>query len=269
MITEIAALIRPRDPLSHKGTHGHALLIAGNKGKMGAAVLAARACLRTGAGLVTVAIPEEERFILQTAIPEAMLSWRTATFTEQEKYTTIGIGPGIGTGEGEYRLLTGILQHYGKPIVLDADALNLLSLHKEDLKYIPAGSILTPHPKEFDRLFGDHATHEERIRTAIRVSEKNPWVIILKNAATVIIQDGTCYTNTTGNAGLAKGGSGDVLCGMVTALLAEGYSPLHVARIGVCLHGLAADICLQQQSMESMLATDVIENIGNAFKAVQ
>lgn len=265
---EITALIKPRDPLSHKGNHGHGLLIAGNKRRMGAAVLAARACLRTGAGLVTVDVPQPERFIIQTAIPEAMLQWREED-NDISKYTTIGIGPAIGTSQIEHLLLSTALQTFKKPIVLDADALTLLSQHKELWQSVPESSILTPHPKEFDRLFGEHGSINERKEKAIQVSKEYPWVIVLKGAGTLVIENENVWQNTTGNAGLAKGGSGDVLCGMITALLAEKYSSYDAARIGVYLHGLAADIAVKEQSVESLLATDVIECIGKAFEILR
>lgn len=265
----IATWIKRRDPLSHKGTHGHALLIAGNEGRMGAAVLAAKGCLRTGTGLLSVNIPKAERYIMQTAIPEAMLQWREDAIEDPDQYTAIGMGPAIGMSNLEYQLLIRLWKHYGRPMVIDADALNLLAQHKEARSLLPPGTILTPHPKEFDRLFGDHKDNNERKETAIQIAKDYPWVIVLKTPNTLVVKDGKCYCNTTGNAGLAKGGSGDVLCGMVLALLAQGYPSYEAACIAVYLHGAAADIALQQQSVESMLATDVIENIGKAFPSFQ
>ena len=264
----IAALIKPRDPASHKGNHGHALLVAGNKGRMGAAVLSARACLRTGAGLVTVNVPEAERTIIQTALPEAMLMMR-----EEEgainKFSAIGIGPALGLEADSMKLIENIFDSYTKPVLLDADALTLLSENKAVWPAIPAGSIFTPHPAEFDRLFGSCETHEERINRARDLSKQYPWIIVLKNARTIIAVAGNTYMNTTGNSGLAKGGSGDVLSGMILSLLAQGYEPSTAAQIGVYLHGLSADIALKDQSLESLLATDVIECIGKAFKSTQ
>jgi hydroxyethylthiazole kinase-like uncharacterized protein yjeF len=263
---EVTGLIKLRDPLSYKGTHGHAVLLAGNKGKMGAAVLAARACLRTGAGLLTVNVPQAERFIIQTVIPEAMLQWREE-YNDYSAFTTIGIGPALGITSPEHELLSAVLRAFKKPMLLDADALNLLAQHKELWQLIPAGSILTPHPKEFDRMFGEHNSTEERKEKALQLTTQYPWIIVLKGAGTLVIEKEQVWKNTTGNAGLAKGGSGDVLCGMITALLAEQYPPYDAARIGVYLHGLAADIAIEQQSVESLLASDVIECIGKAFEA--
>lgn len=260
----IAALVRPRDPKSHKGTHGHALIIAGNTGRMGAAVLSARACLRTGAGLLTVCVPADERSILQVAVPEAML-----TFREQNKsienYSAIGIGPALGLTKEDGELLLNTFAANETPLVLDADALTLLSRAKENLSLVPAGAIFTPHPKEFDRLFGESPDEDSRRDKAVALSASHPWIIVLKGHRTIVAASGNTYTNTTGNAGLAKAGSGDVLTGMITALLAQGNSGVSAACAGVFLHGLAADIALKKQSPESMLASDVIENIGYAF----
>lgn len=264
----ISSLIKPRDPSSHKGSHGHALLVAGNKGRMGAAVLSARACLRTGAGLVTVNVPEAERFVIQTALPEAMLMMREEG-GDLIRFSAVGIGPALGLQDDSMKLIESIFDNYYRPVLLDADALTLLSEHKSYWPVIPAGSILTPHPAEFDRLFGQNETHEERTNKALELSKQYPWVIVLKNAQTLIAVDGVGYINTTGNSGLAKGGSGDVLSGMILSLLAQGYEPSDAAQIGVYLHGLSADIAVKEQSLESLLATDVIECIGKAFMSTR
>jgi NAD(P)H-hydrate epimerase len=257
----------PRDPESHKGHHGHALLLAGNKGRMGAALLAARACLRTGVGLLTVNVPEAERPIMQTALPEAMLMMREDG-GDITKFGSIGIGPGLGLEAQHLQILENILDIYQKPIVIDADAITLLSEHKSYWKVIPPGSILTPHPAEFDRMFGPSEDNAQRVEKALSVSLEYPWIIVLKNHRTVVAENGNMYTNTTGNAGLAKGGSGDVLTGMILSFLAQHYEPLHAACAAVYLHGLAADIAINDQPMESLLASDVIEHIGKAFLQV-
>ncbi len=262
----ITLLLKPREANSHKGTYGHALLIAGNKYKMGAAVIAAKACLRAGAGLVTINIPEDERFILQTAIPEAMLSARENNDYNINEFSAIGIGPGIGTEEDAIKILTDLLTNCNKPILLDADALNIIALNKNLLSKLPSNTVITPHPKEFDRLFGEHTNAEDRINTALQKAHEHNIVIVLKDHKTVITFNGESFENTIGNAGLAKGGSGDALSGIITAFLAQGYEPFVAAKIGVYLHGLAADIALQNQSMESMLINDVIECLGKAFK---
>ena len=262
----IRAILKPRKSDSHKGTYGHALLIAGAKGKMGAAVIAAKACLRSGVGLLTVDVPADERIILQTTIPEAMLSFRAADQIDFSTFTSIGIGPGMGTAKDAIELVTTILNNAKLPILLDADALNVISKDKTLFSKISDDTILTPHPKEFDRLFGDSPSVDEREKKAVKLSTEYPFVIVLKGHQTLIAYKGKSFSNTTGNAGLAKGGSGDMLTGIITALLAQKYNSLDAALAGVYLHGLAADLALKTQSMESLLATDVVENLGQVFK---
>lgn len=264
--SQIHPLKKPRNPFSHKGNHGHALLVAGNRGKMGAAVLASRACLRTGAGLLTANVPEEYSPIIHTSVPEAMVIAREENIQFLNVYRSIGIGPGLGVDSGTEKILKHILTNYSNPLVIDADALNTLALHKDWLNLIPAGSLLSPHPKEFDRLFGACDNDFERADKAIALSNQYPFIIILKGHYTLIAANGKGWYNNTGNAGLAKGGSGDVLTGILTALLAQQYIPLHAALLGVYLHGLAADLSLGQQTMESLLATDIIEMMGKAFR---
>jgi hydroxyethylthiazole kinase-like uncharacterized protein yjeF len=262
----IKSLLKPRQADSHKGTYGHSLLIAGSPGRMGAALIAARACLRTGTGLLTVNVPQEERFILQTAIPEAMLMMREKTEIDLNSFSAAGIGPGIG--KDAIAIFTRLFTGFKKPLVLDADALNILAENPKFFEEMPENTLLTPHPKEFDRLFGVHQKTEERIQTAVQKAKAYKIVVILKGHQTCLTDGNEIFMNTTGNAGLAKGGSGDALTGMLTALLAQGYEPLAAAKIGVFLHGLAADLTLTVQSPESMLITDVIENLGKAFREV-
>lgn len=263
----IKSIFKPRETNSHKGTNGHSLLIAGQKMMMGGAVIAAKACLRAGTGLLTVNIPEDERFILQTSIPEAMLWNRNETEIDFEKYNAIGIGPALGIDNEQ--LLIHVCKKAKCNIVIDADALNMLANNKSLLEILPQNTILTPHPKEFDRIFGTHSSHENRIKTAIEQAKLLNIIIVLKDAKTIITSGNETFINTTGNAGLAKGGSGDALTGIITALLAQNYSPFEAAKLGVFIHGLAADICLKnEQSSESMLITDVIENLGKAFKTL-
>ena len=261
-------LIKPREASSHKGTHGYALLVAGNVGRMGAAVIASRACLRAGSGLLTVNVPENERVILQTSIPEAMLVFRDKLQEDLSVFSSVGIGCGIGTEQKSVDLLIHFLTNFKKPMLLDADALNILSENNLLLRKVPHQSIITPHPKEFDRLFGIHNSIEKRIETAIKKAKEHNITIVLKGHKTLITSGGESFLNSTGNAGLAKGGSGDALSGIIIALLAQGYNPITAAKIGVFIHGLAADITLKTQSMESMLITDVIENLGLAFKEI-
>ena len=264
----IKSIVKKRLPNSNKGTYGHALLIAGNSGKMGAAVIAAKACVRSGVGLVTVNIPFMERTTIQISVPEAMLNFRENFIENIQSYSSIGIGPGIGKNSLEKKVLKEIIKCSDKPIVLDADALNIIADAKKILNKIPANSIITPHPKEFDRLFGNHTSTEERKKTAIKMAELLDIVIVLKGHQTLVTDGINNFLNTTGNSGLAKGGSGDALTGFITGLLAQQYSSINAALAGVYIHGLAADITLQNQTMESMIITDVIENFGEAFQQI-
>ncbi|WP_153800232.1 NAD(P)H-hydrate dehydratase [Foetidibacter luteolus] len=262
----INRLVPVRKNFSHKGTYGHALLLAGNTGKIGAALLAARACLRSGAGLLTCSLPESSLPILHGNLPEAMAVTRTEPI-DWNKYNAIGIGPGLGTKTDAATLLTRLLSAYTKPIVADADALNIMAGNNRLLPEMPIRSILTPHPKEFDRLFGESASDFDRINKAIQYSKESSLIIVLKGRYSLVACDGKGWFNTTGNPGMATGGSGDVLTGIITALLAQQYPPLHAALTAVYLHGLAADIALENQSEESLLPGDIIDNMGKAFKA--
>lgn len=264
----IQTLLKPRQPNSSKGDYGHALLVAGNLGKMGAAIIASKACLRSGIGLLTVNIPKEERFILQTSIPEAMLAFREDVGSDYGFFDAIGIGPGIGTSITSKEIIAEILVNNTKPLLLDADALNVISENKYLIEKIPRQTILTPHSKEFDRLFGIHKNNTERTETAIKKAKELNIIIVLKGNNTLITNGIDTYFNTTGNAGLAKGGSGDALTGIITSFLAQDYEAIVAAKIGVFLHGLAADIALKKQSMESLLISDVIECFGEAFKLI-
>ncbi|QBZ97109.1 NAD(P)H-hydrate dehydratase [Flavobacterium sangjuense] len=267
-INIIQKLFQKRLPDSHKGSHGHALIIAGSKSKMGAAIICAKACLRTGAGLVTLNIPKKERLAVFTAIPEAMIEFREDK-NNFGKYNAVSIGPGIGTDKSAENILKLLISNIKSPIVFDADALNI-SAKNYDLVYrLPENSIITPHIKEFDRLFGNHDSETERRQTATTKAKELQLIIVLKGYKTFITDGEKSFENSTGNSGLAKGGSGDALTGIITAFLAQGYEPLQAAILGVYLHGLAADITLETQSTESMLITDVIENLGKAFKKIQ
>ena len=268
-LAEAQKCFRPRLSNSHKGTHGHALLIAGNHGKMGAAILAAKACLRSGVGLLTVGIQENTAAIFHAVLPEAMVLDREQETLDYSKYAAIGIGPGLGLDQFSMNQLGSLIASATKPIVLDADALNLLSTNQDLLQQVPRNAVLTPHPKEFDRLFGAFENDAQRRKKAIAVSKEFGWVIVLKGHQSFVVADGNGTLNTTGNAGLAKGGSGDCLTGIITALLAQGYESVKATRLAVFLHGLAADQALGNQSMESLLATDVIESLGKAFKLLQ
>lgn len=266
-IDTISKLLKKRLPNSHKGDFGHALLIAGSKQKMGAAIIASRACLRNGVGLLTVSIPKEERSSMYGSIPEAMLHFREEQI-DFLKFNSLAVGPGLELDDGSQKLVYSVLLKANYPIVIDADALNILAKNQEWFIQLPKNSILTPHPKEFDRLFGNHNSEEERRNTAIAKAKEFKCIIVLKGHKTFITNGITSFINTTGNAGLAKGGSGDALTGIVLAFLAQGYEPINAAKLAVFMHGLSADITLQTQSEESMLITDVIENLGLAFQEI-
>jgi hydroxyethylthiazole kinase-like uncharacterized protein yjeF len=273
---------KPRSRFAHKGNFGHALLVAGSYGKIGAAVLSARACLRTGAGLLTCHIPKCGYEILQSTVPEAMVmtdinpSFNTKPEDDLAKYETIGIGPGIGTASATKTMLKEILDTYHKPVILDADALNIIASQNELLKLIPAGCILSPHPKEFERLFGESlpageagANDFDRIELALQKAKELNAIIILKGHHTLIATtDGKGFFNSTGNAGMAKGGTGDVLTGILTGLMAQGYSSVDSAIFGVYLHGLAGDLAVKENSIETILASDIINKLGAAFSCL-
>lgn len=261
---DIRLMLKSRTRFSHKGTYGHALIWAGKKGMAGAAVLASKAALRAGAGLVSIHSVDENRIILQSTVPEAIF---VNELTDPERYNSFAFGPGLGTGEQTAEMLFELLKTLRKPCVLDADALNIISSHKNFLEFIPEKSILTPHPGEFERLFGSPANSQERMAKASALAQKYGFVIVLKGANTLIATpDGKMYFNSTGNPGMASGGMGDVLTGIIAGLLAQGYTSEQCALMGVYLHGLAADLALHEQSEESLLASDVTENLGNAFK---
>lgn len=269
-IESIKKIYKPRKKFSHKGTYGHALIIVGEKGKMGAAVLCTKACLRAGAGLVSAMVPEDQFSIIQTAVPEAMaIAHNNPETIEWAKYTTIGIGPGIGTGKEGATLLQNLLFHFNNAIVIDADALNILSVNQELLSELPPGSILSPHPKEFERLFGKTADHLEKIQVAKFHAQKFFIYIIIKGHFSVLAcPDGEVYFNSSGNPGMATGGSGDVLTGVLTSLLAQGYSSKETCLMGMFIHGLAADIGVKTLSKEALIAGDIIENLGKAFLSI-
>lgn len=277
LITEedIAAVFQPRNKFSHKGTFGHALLIAGSKGKMGAALLAASACLRSGTGLLTVHVPQRGEPILHTAFPEAMLSFDPhpdyfTTVPETAGYSAIGIGPGLGQYLESATALERLLQPTGKPVVIDADAINLLASNKDLLNRIPPHSILTPHPKEFDRIAGECNTSYERLLKAQSFAIEHKLCIVLKGAYTATCTSGgKVYFNSSGNPGMATAGSGDVLTGIILGLLAQGYETETAAVAGVFLHGTAGDLAAAYHSEESMISGDIIEMIGRAFKQIK
>jgi len=265
-------LLRPRAKFSHKGTYGHALLIMGGYGKMGAAILASKAALRSGVGLLSVHVPKTGYDILQTSLPEAMASvdQHELNFTEVPElnaYSALGVGCGLGQQENTQKAIGELLDQAQDPLVIDADGLNILSQHQDWYAKIPRGSILTPHPKEFERLFGATANGFERLKLQRQKAEELGIVIVLKGAHTATATpEGDIYFNSTGNPGMATGGSGDVLAGMVTALLAQAYRPEEAAVLGVYLHGLAGDLAAAEIGEEAMIASDLTRYIGKAYQ---
>lgn len=262
-------LFQKRNQFAHKGTFGHSLLFVGSEGKMGASILATKACLRSGSGLTTVLTPSDQNQIVQITVPEAMtIPYETSSALPRlDTFTSIGIGCGLGTQEQIQRMIEQLILDSTVPLILDADALNTISIKKELLDSLPKDSLLTPHVKEFERLFGTCENATDRYKLQLQISVKHGIYILLKGKhSCVTTPDGFSYFNTTGNPGMAKGGSGDVLTGILTGLYASYRDMKKVAILGVYLHGLAGDFAAQKKSEESMLASDIIEELGNAFK---
>jgi NAD(P)H-hydrate epimerase len=268
---EIKSWIAPRGRFSHKGTYGHLLVMAGSKGKVGAAQLTLKAALKSGAGLLTAYVPTCAYEIIQLAVPEAMcLTDRhnevLTDFPDFTAYKTIAIGPGIGTGAQTSKMLELLLNQLNSPTVFDADALNILSKNKGLLKAIPANSILTPHPKEFERLAGKSDNTPDQWEKLKAFSIKYQVITVLKGAYTAVADSaGNIYFNNTGNPGMATGGSGDVLTGVVAGLLVSGYAPIQAARMGVYIHGLAGDLAAAEIGTMSLSASDIVNYLGKAF----
>ncbi|MDX2196247.1 MAG: NAD(P)H-hydrate dehydratase [Cytophagales bacterium] len=276
---KVKKILKKRHIFDHKGTYGHALLIAGSYGKMGAAVLAAKSCIKSGAGLLTVACPKSGYEILQTTVPEAMVY----TIEEHEKYVSffpkislfksMGIGPGLERRPVTRLMLRHLLLQDNLPkLVLDADAINMLGeifQESPDFK-IPTDTILTPHPKEFDRIAGVSNSAVERHHRQIDFAMKHHVYVVLKGAYTCIAcPDGTVYFNSTGNPGMATGGSGDVLTGMITALLAQSYEPKAASILAVYVHGLAGDMATAEVGMISATATDIVQHLSKSFVSLE
>jgi len=271
-IVHVKKIIKTRTKFSHKGSFGHALIISGSIGMMGATQLAATACLRSGVGLTSVFSPKCGVSILQTSVPEAMVipsyskNYISGTIAI-EKYNAIGIGPGMGIDKNTQLFFKKFLKKAKLPMVIDADALNILALNKNHLKEIPSGSILTPHPKEFERLVGVSKNDFERLQNLQNFATKYNCCVLLKGAHTAIAcPDGTVHFNSTGNPGMATGGSGDVLTGILTGLLTQGYSAKNAAVLGTYLHGLTGDLAVNDIGKESFIARDYFTYIGKAFQ---
>jgi ADP-dependent NAD(P)H-hydrate dehydratase / NAD(P)H-hydrate epimerase len=265
------SLLKPRTKFAHKGNFGHALLIAGSYGKMGASVLASKACLRSGVGLLHTHTPAKGCQIIQTAVPEAMLTidpdedYFTA-LPDLAPFTGIGIGPGIGFNEKTKKALKFLIQNSAVSLLFDADALTILGENKTWIPFVPKNSVFTPHPKEFERLVGKATDDFHRNQLQREFCVKYGVYLVLKGAQTCICgPDGICWFNTTGNPGMATGGSGDVLTGLILGLLAQKYHPRDACLLGVYLHGLAGDLAAKKYGMEAMIAGDIVGHLGKAF----
>lgn len=268
----VAPLLRKRLPFSGKRDYGSALIFAGSTGMMGAAVMAASATMRSGAGLVTVHSARKGLLILQTALPTAMFEPdRNEHFITEMKmhhnHQAVAVGPGIGTQDATASALQSLLQNCHAPLLLDADALNCIAQRPAMLSLLPPKTIITPHIGEFDRLFGEHNSSEDRLRTAIEMARQYNIIIVLKGHYTAVVRPtGRVHFNMTGNPGMATAGAGDVLTGIITAFLAQGYNPEYAADIGVYIHGRAGDMAAEKLGEFGMTATDITEYVGRAIK---
>lgn len=271
---EILRRYKPIAATTHKGIQGHALLIAGSYGKMGAAVLATKSCIKSGCGLVTAFVPKCGYQIMQLANPEVMVytddvERRISNINFGIHPNAVGLGPGLGMSLQTQKAVLKYLKRNYYPLVVDADGLNILSKNKESLAILPPKTILTPHPKELERLIGKWKTEDEKIELTIALSKKHNVIIVMKGAPTHIIDGSDIYKNTTGNAALATAGSGDVLTGIITSFLAQGYASIDAAILGVYLHGLTADIALPEMGTQSFIASDIIRYLGKAFLTLE
>jgi hydroxyethylthiazole kinase-like uncharacterized protein yjeF len=257
--------LKKRPKFSHKAAFGHALIMAGSRGKIGAAILASKSAMRAGAGLVSVQVPICGESALHSAFPEAMVvpesdQEKISFCPRTENYDAIAFGPGVGTEKQTGNVLKLLIQEYKENLVIDADGLNLLAENKTWFSFLGPQTILTPHPGEFDRMFGRHSSAVSRWETQKEMSLKYGIILVLKGAHTSIsMPDGTCFFNATGNPGMAKAGSGDVLTGIITGLLARGYSPVFSSLFGVWLHGAAGDHLAAQYGLESNFSGELID----------
>ena len=267
---EILPLYKPRQRFSHKGNYGHAFLIGGSKGKMGAMVLASRACINAGAGLVTAQVPLRGETVLQTTVPEVMLEVDNeqdyvSSIEISSKYNAVGIGMGLGIHENSLQVLKTVFTQAKCPLVIDADALNIMAAHKELLDLLPPKSILTPHPGELERLIGIWKNDFDKLKKVKTFSKKYNCIVNVKGAYSMVVYNDTIYINSTGNPGMATAGSGDVLAGVITGQLAQGYESLTATVIGNYLHGKAGDIAVQETSYQSLIASTIIDFLGDAY----
>jgi hydroxyethylthiazole kinase-like uncharacterized protein yjeF len=267
---EMLPIYKPREKFSHKGTYGHGLLIGGSYGKIGAMLLSGRGMLASGAGLVTVYVPKCGYMPMQTALPEAMVitdiddDILTAIKYDIEP-TAIGIGMGMGTNEKTHVAFQMFLKTNNLPLIIDADGINLLSKHEGDLGLIKPQTVFTPHPKELERLLGKWKDDFDKLKKAKAFSKKYKCILVIKGAHTITVFQDKLYINSTGNPGLATGGTGDVLTGIITGLIGQGYEPLTASLFGVYLHGKSADIAVNDYSYQSLTASHIIDYLGQAY----
>lgn len=268
----VASLLRERDPFSGKRDYGSTLLFAGSVGMMGAAVLCAKAVLKTGGGLVTVHSARMGMPLVQTSFPEAMFEpdrneYYITDMKVHHHHQAVAVGPGIGTNETTINALQNLLQHSAMPLVLDADALNCIAIRPAMLTLLPPKTIITPHIGEFDRMFGEHSSEEERLRTAIDVARQYNVLIVLKGHYTAVVRPtGRVYFNCTGNPGMATAGAGDVLTGMIAAFLSQGYDPEYATLLGVYVHGSAGDMAAEELGEFGMTASDIADYAGRVIR---
>lgn len=266
--------IKKRDKFSHKGNFGHSLIIAGSYGKAGASLFVLKAAHRTGAGLVTCCIPKCNYQIIQSTSPETMLiiddsEHHISKLPNIANFNSIAVGPGIGFNELTVQMLTELIKTSKIPIVFDADAITIISKNKKLLDFIPENSIFTPHPKEFERLIGKSENNFHRLNLQIKFAKKHKCYIVLKGANTMTVTPkGLCYINSSGNPGMATAGSGDVLTGVISSLLAQNYSPQEACILGVFIHGLAGDFAKKEKGENALIASDIIDFLPYAFKNI-
>ena len=273
-LNKILAIYKPVDKNAHKGSQGHALIIGGSYGKIGSIVLSSRACLKSGCGLVTALVPKCGYDVLQTSLPEAMV-----LTDDNEKYISkiefemkpkaIAIGMGMGQEMLTQKAFHQFLKNNSKPLLIDADGINCISKNKDWLEFLPENTILTPHEKELERLIGSWKNEEEKLKLIAEIANKFSLLFVIKGAPTQILDGKNLYENTTGNPALATAGSGDSLSGIITSLLAQGYTPLDSSLLGVYIHGLTADIAISSTGYESFIASDISENLGKAFLSLK
>jgi hydroxyethylthiazole kinase-like uncharacterized protein yjeF len=266
----ISSIYQPIIATTHKGIQGHAMLIGGSYGKMGSICLSSKAAIKSGCGLVTTFIPKCGYDIVQIAVPEVMVLTDDQDSCISNIHfniapDAIGIGPGLGQDVATQQGLYKFLKYNSIALIIDADALNILALHPDWLSLLPPKTIVTPHVKELERLIGKWNSDAELFEKTIAFSKKHQLIVVMKGAPTYIVYGDLVYQNTTGNAALATAGSGDVLTGMITSLLAQSYEPINAALLGVYLHGLTADIALPETGYQSFIASDIISYVGKAY----